>query len=85
MNSSLQHSIIDDITMMLNTKMFVPRYFQLKLHFEAQISCGVPARREQFPPVELASWANNSISWAVQTIADFYLGNKQYAFLPHCS
>jgi len=51
MNPSLQHFIIDDITMMLNAKMFVSRYFQLKLHIEAQISSGVLAPRDRFPQV----------------------------------
>jgi len=36
---------------MLNAKMFVPRYFQLKLHIEAQISSGVLAPRDRFPQV----------------------------------
>lgn len=38
--------------MMLKTQTFVPRYFQLKLHLEAQISSGVLALREPFSYVE---------------------------------
>lgn len=56
--------------MMLNTKTFAPRYFQLKLHIEAQISSGVPAPREQFPDVEPSSCSDNSVCLAVRIIEE---------------
>jgi hypothetical protein len=62
--------------MMLNTKKFVPRYFQLKLHIEAQISSGVPVPREHFPHVEPSACSDDSIFWAAQIIEEFYLGHK---------
>jgi len=71
--------------MMLHTQMFIPRYFQLKLHFEAQISSGVPELREQFSHVETSSLGDNSIFLAVQLIEEFYLGKKHYGFLSYCT
>jgi len=71
--------------MMLNTQTFFPRYFQLKLHIDAQISSGVPAPHEQFPHVEPSSCGNDSIFLAVRMIEESYLGNKQYGFLLYCS
>ena len=61
MNSLLRHSIIDLITMMLDTQTFVPRYFQFKLHCEAQISSGVPAPRVLLCHAEQAPEANHSV------------------------
>jgi hypothetical protein len=48
--------------MMLDTQTFIPRYFQLNLHIDAQISSGVPASREQFSHVEYSSGSEASIS-----------------------
>ena len=85
MNLSLQHSIIDSITMMLNTKTFVPRTLQLKLHIEAQISSGVLVLREHFSQVERSSCGDDSIYFAAQIIEEFFRGNKRHGILPHCS
>ncbi len=68
--------------MMLNTQTFIPRYFQLKLHIDAQISSGV---LEQFPHVESSACGDDSIFLAVRMIEESYLGNKQYGFLLYCS
>jgi hypothetical protein len=56
--------------MMLNTKTFAPRYFQLKLHIEAQISSGVPAAREEFPDADPSSCCENSVCLAVRIIEE---------------
>lgn len=71
--------------MMLNTQTFIPRYFQLKLHANAQISSGAPEPPEQFTHVESSSCGDDSIFLAVQMIEESYLGNKQYGFLAYCS
>ena len=49
--------------MMLDTQTFVPRYFQLKLHIDAQIGSGVPASREPLSHVEFSSGSDASIFW----------------------
>ena len=71
--------------MMLHTKTFVLRYFQLNLHIEAQISSGVLILHGQLPHVEPCSAGDNSIFLAVQTIEQYGPGDKQYGFLSNCS
>ena len=71
--------------MMLNSQSFIPRYFQLKLHIEAQITSDVPALRKQFSQVEISSGGDASIFLAVRMIEESYLGNKQYVFPAYCS
>jgi hypothetical protein len=41
--------------MMLNIQAFIPRYFQFKLHIDAQMGSGVPASREPFLDKEISS------------------------------
>ena len=71
--------------MMPYTQMFIPRYFQLKLHTDAQISCGVSASREHLAHVKTSSLGDNSIFLAVHVIEEFDLGKKHYGFLSHCT
>ncbi len=71
--------------MMLHTQMFIPLYFQLKLHIDAQIGSNVPASRKQLAHLETSSLGDNSIFLVAQIIEGFYLGKKHYGFLSYCT
>ena len=78
--SQLHHSLYT--TMMLDTKTFIPRYHQLKLHIEAQILSGVWETGDQISP---ESGGDDYASQAKLTSENLDNGYKTYGALRYCS
>jgi hypothetical protein len=71
--------------MMLDIKTFVPLYYQLKLHMEAQIGSGVRRLDDQFPQVESSYHDDDAILWAELCIKKILWRQERYDALRFCS